>query len=48
MGMTDCICLCEIVIYEVVASQNVLRAEVYVLVIVLFVLVAALHVLLQS
>ena len=28
MDMRDCISLCEIVIYEVLASQNVLRAEV--------------------
>ena len=27
MDMTDYICLCEIVIHEVLASQNVLRAE---------------------
>ena len=28
MDMKDCISLCEIAIYEVLVSQNVLRAEV--------------------
>ena len=30
MDMKDCISVCEIVIYEVLASQNVIRARVFV------------------